>query len=53
MCFVGQFIDGSDEYYEYSDLESLDDIPESLVDDYGIREMIEEQLEFDEENENE
>jgi hypothetical protein len=53
MCFVGQFVDGSDEYYEYSDLESLDDIPESLVDEYGIREMLEEQSEFDEEDENE
>jgi len=35
MAFVGKFVDGIDENYEYSDLESLDDIPEDIVEYWG------------------
>jgi hypothetical protein len=49
MCFVGEFIDGEDWYYEYSDLESLDDIPDHIVENWNIREMLEEQEEWNEE----
>lgn len=52
MCFVGQFVDGEDNYYEYSDSESLDFIPEHLVEDYCLREMLEEMENFDSEEEN-
>jgi hypothetical protein len=47
MAFVGRFVDGEDEYYEYQydDLMSLDDIPEELVENWNIRERIEESLE--------
>lgn len=41
-AFVGRFVDGEDEYYEYTDIESLDDIPEELVESWGLREMMEE-----------
>jgi hypothetical protein len=42
MCFVGRYEDGETDHYEYTDIESLDDIPEELVECYGIREMMEE-----------
>jgi hypothetical protein len=42
MQFVGKFSDGSDEYYEYSDSESLNDIPEDIVDNWNLRENLEE-----------
>ena len=45
MQFMGQFVEGSDEYYEYSDLESLDEIPESLVEQWGVRDRMEDDLE--------
>lgn len=40
MCFMGRFIDGEDEYYEYSNIESLDEIPEELVEHWGIRDRM-------------
>jgi hypothetical protein len=51
MGFVGRFVDGEDEYYEYDydDLMSLDDIPEDLLENWNIREKIEESLEEDDE----
>lgn len=52
MCFVGEFANGCDECYEYDNLESLDQIPEELVDSWGLREMLEEEEEFDREIEN-
>jgi hypothetical protein len=58
MCFLGRFVDGEDESYEYSDVNSLDEIPDDLVDNWGLREMLEERAEWenededDEENEN-
>lgn len=42
MGFVGYFAEGFDDCYEYSDLESLDDVPEHLVEEYNIRESLEE-----------
>jgi hypothetical protein len=51
MCFVGKFEYGEDESYEYSDLESLDNIPEDIVEDWNIREMLEERAEWEEEEE--
>ena len=51
MCFVGRFQYGDSENYEYSDLDSLDEIPEDLLDNWNIREMLEERAEWDEEEE--
>ena len=48
MQFMGQFIDGEDENYEYSDLESLDEIPESLVEHWGIRDRMLDEMEEEE-----
>ena len=50
MAFVGKFSYGSDENYEYSDLESLDDIPEELVEYWGIRDRMLDDAEWNEEN---
>lgn len=51
MCFVGKFEYGEDESYEYSDLESLDMIPEDIVDNWNLREMLEERAEWEEDEE--
>ena len=51
MCFVGRFFDGEDESYEYSDVGSLDDIPEDIVEDWNLREMLEERAEWEEDEE--
>ena len=51
MCFLGRFVDGEDESYEYDGLESLDDIPDDLVDNWGLREMLEERAEWENEDE--
>jgi hypothetical protein len=52
MGFVGRFVDGEDEYYEYDcdDLISLEDIPEDLLENWGIREMVEDRLDEDDDN---
>lgn len=52
MGFVGRFEDGEDECYEYDGPDSLDDIPEELVENWCIRENLEswEDMEEDEEN---
>jgi len=42
MQFVGKFSDGNDDYYEYSDSESLNDIPEDIVENWNLRENLEE-----------
>jgi hypothetical protein len=52
MAFVGKHCDGVNEDYEYSDLESLDHIPEEIVEYWGLREMIAERMEWDSEDEN-
>lgn len=41
MAFVGEYREGDDESYEYTDVESLDDIPENLVEEWNLREVIE------------
>jgi hypothetical protein len=51
MAFVGRFEYGSGESYEYSDLDSLDNIPEDLLENWNIREMLEERAEWEEEDE--
>lgn len=51
MAFIGRFDDGFSENYEYSDLESLDDIPEELAENWNLREMLEEREEWDSEDE--
>jgi hypothetical protein len=53
MAFVGRFIDGEDETYEYSDLDSLNEIPDDLVNNWNIREMLEDRAVWEEENEEE
>ena len=50
MAFVGRFVDGEDESYEYSDVASLLDIPESIVDNWNLREMLEERAEWEEDD---
>jgi len=42
MAFVGSNIAGDDEYYQIEDIDSLDDIPEDLLEEYNIREQMEE-----------
>ena len=51
MAFVGRFSDGYDDAYNYSDLESLDSIPDDIVDNWNLRERLEEQEEWDAEEE--
>ena len=51
MAFIGRFEYGSSESYEYSDLDSLDNIPEDLLENWNIREMLEERAEWEEEDE--
>ena len=51
MCFVGEYLDGSDDSYEYSDLDSLDDIPEHIVENWNLREMLEDREDWEEEEE--
>lgn len=51
MAFIGEFANGFDNCYEYSDLESLDSIPEHIVEHYDLRQMLEDQAEWDNENE--
>jgi len=54
MGFVGEFIDGEDNCYEYEDLEDLDYIPEHLVENWNLREMLEDrESEYDEYQEEE
>ena len=49
MGFVGQYIDGIDESYEYSCREDLDLIPEELVDYWNLQDQFFEEDEEDEE----
>jgi len=55
MCFVGEFVDGFDDYYEYRDLDSLEYIPEDLIEHWNLREMIEDRevVPFDEDEDEE
>jgi hypothetical protein len=52
MQFMGRFIDGENEYYEYSDLDSLDNIPDetetvSMTEDELAQALEELKAEFD------
>ena len=51
MCFVGKFEYGDVESYDYTDLDSLDGIPEDLVENWNLREMLEDREEWDEDDE--
>ncbi len=50
MGFVGGYDDGFRETYEYSDSESLDDVPEHLIEEWNLRELVEDR-ENDEDDE--
>ena len=49
MSFVGQFSGGMDECYEFSDLDSLEEIPEELVDEWNLVELVEQNGEWNDE----
>lgn len=51
MEFIGMFIDGKDEYFEYdsNDINSLDSIPKDLVEHFNLEEEL--QMNFDESEE--
>ena len=49
MSFVGQFTGGMDECYEFSDVDSLEDIPEELVDEWNLVELVEQNEEWNDE----
>ena len=51
MGFVGKFEYGSVDSYDYSDLESLDMIPDEIIEEWNLREMLEERAEWEEEDE--
>ncbi len=53
MAFVGRFEDGEVENYEYTDLDSLDFIPDELLENWNIREMLEDRAEWEDEDEDE
>lgn len=42
MQFVGKFSEGFDDFYEYTDSESLSDIPDDIVENWNLRENLEE-----------
>jgi hypothetical protein len=41
MGFVGEYVDGDEETYEFSDVNDLDDIPEHLVENWNLRDTLE------------
>jgi len=41
MRFVGEFVNGSDETYEYQDVEDLDNIPDNLVENWNLHDQFE------------
>jgi hypothetical protein len=49
MGFVGSNIAGDDEYYQYSNAEEVEDIPEELIEEYNLREQFEDEEDFDDE----
>lgn len=53
MAFVGEFVDGFNETYEYSDVDSLEDIPDHIVEQWNLREMLMDREEWNEDEENE
>ena len=51
MAFVGEFVDGFDNCYEYEDLDSLDFIPEHLIEDWNLRDLLEDRMNDEDEDE--
>jgi len=51
MAFVGEFVDGLDNCYEYEDLDSLDYIPEHLIEDWNLRDLLEDRMNDEDEDE--
>jgi hypothetical protein len=51
MCFVGRFADGESETYAYDDEDSLENVPDDLVDNWNLREMLQERAEWNNETE--
>lgn len=51
MQFVGEFVDGEEHYFEYDTVESLDEIPEHLVEEYGLRDSLLDEEEYEEDDE--
>ena len=51
MAFVGEFVDGSNDNYEYEDLDSLDYIPEHLVEEWNLRDLLEDRMIDEDEDE--
>ena len=49
MRFVGEFVNGSDETYEYQDVEDLDNIPDNLVENWNLHDQFESWEDEDEE----
>ena len=49
MRFVGEFVGGSDETYEYQDVEDLDNIPDNLVENWNLHDQFESWEDEDEE----
>jgi hypothetical protein len=49
MGFVGRNYAGDDEYYQYSNAEEVEDIPEELIEEYNLRDQFEDEEDFDEE----
>ena len=49
MRFVGEFVDGSDETYEYQDVEDLANIPDNLVENWNLHDQFESWEDEDEE----
>ena len=50
MAFVGEFVDGFDNCYEYEDLDSLDYIPEHLIEDWNLRDLLEDRMNDEDED---
>ena len=53
MGFVGRNCAGDDEYYQYSNAEEVEDIPEELIEEYNLRDQFEDEEDFDEESDDE
>jgi len=48
MGFVGRNYAGDDEYYQYSNAEEVEDIPEELIEEYNLRDQFEDEEDWDE-----
>lgn len=51
MAFVGEFTDGFDNCYEYEDLDSLDYIPEHLIEECNLQDLLEDRMIDEDEDE--